>query len=77
MKSISFEERAKLGMEIISKQRPVTLAEMREQVMRVNIRSSKGNNEQEIKYNLRIYYPDWNEEQIEVEYQRLIKAYSK
>lgn len=77
MKPLSFEEREKLSMEMLSKQRPFTLAEMREQVMRVEIRSSRGNNEQEIKYNLRIYYPTWKEEQIEVEYQRLIKAYSK
>ena len=74
---MTFKERAKLGMELLAKQSPVTLEQAREQGMRIKIRSSRGHDKQEIKNLLRIYYPDWIEEQIECEYQRLIKSYSK
>ena len=67
---------ARLEMEALSKQPPVTLEQAREQVRWSKINSSRGHKEQEIKKMLRIYYPEWIEEQIESEYQRLIKAYS-
>ena len=75
--NLSFRERAKLAMEMLSKQRPFTLEEMREQAMSVAIQSSRGFDEQHIKNTLRIYYPDWIEEKIEAEYQHLVKEYSK
>ena len=78
MKSnLSFQELAMLQKERLSKQRPSTLEEKREQAMSVRIQSSRGFDEQDIKNTIRIYYPDWIEEKIEAEYQRLVKAYSK
>jgi hypothetical protein len=68
MESISFEERAKRAIEMLAKQEPVTLEQAREQVMRVKIQSSTGLKEEDVKGNLRIYYPNWSEEQIETEY---------
>ncbi len=68
MESISFEERAKRAIEMLAKQEPVTLEQAREQVMRVKIQSSNGLMEEDVKGNLRIYYPNWSEEQIETEY---------
>lgn len=32
---MTFQERAKLGMEMLSKQRPITLEEMKAQVIRI------------------------------------------
>jgi hypothetical protein len=68
MESISFEERAKRAIEMLAKQEPVTLEQAREQVMRVKIQSSNGLKDEDVKGNLRIYYPNWSEEQIETEY---------
>ncbi len=65
MESMSFEELAKRAKEMLAKQEPVTLEQAREQAMRIKIQSSQGFKEQDVKGNLRIYYPDWAEEQIE------------
>ena len=75
MESMSFEELAKRAKEMLAKQGPVTLEKAREQAMRIKIQSSNGFKEEDIKENLRIYYPNWCEKQIEVEYQRLISLY--
>ena len=76
MKSMSFEERARIGMEMLAKQKPVTLEEMREQVNRVKIQSSNPNAEEGVKANLRNYYPDWDERLIDSEFERLKKKYA-
>lgn len=101
---ISFKERARLGMEMISKQRPFTLEEMREQARQVweqshrpftlsqkraqalsvkmdsvsrntkiIIGTNNHNLDNAIKYNLRMYFPKFSEEQIN---EGLIKIYS-
>lgn len=76
MESISFEERARIGMEMLAKQKPVTLEEMREQVNRVKIQSSNPFMEEGVKTNLRAYYPDWDEEQVDSEFKRLKRKYA-
>jgi len=43
MKSMSFQERAKLGMELLAKQKPVTLEEAQAQVKWLKEQSSKTN----------------------------------
>ncbi len=74
---MSFQERARLGMEMLAKQRPFTLEEKREQVIRVKIRGSSKNKEEEVKYNLSVYHPDWTREQIDAEVIRLFKLYQE
>ncbi len=74
---MSFEERAKRAKQMLAKQEPVTLEQAREQAMRLKIQSSNGFEEGDVKVNLRIYYPNWSEEQMETEYQRLISLYLK
>lgn len=74
--SLTSEEK-KAQIQSIEEQSSFTLEEMRAQAMSVKIQSSAGHVEQEIKKTLRIYYSDWTEGQIETEYQRLVKAYSK
>lgn len=82
MKSkMSFEERTRLGMEMLSKRKPVTLEEARAQAINIKIRSSHTiDKEGEIKRLLKMYHPDWTQEQIEEgfdEIQRIISKESK
>lgn len=64
--NISFSERAKLAKELLSKQEPVTLNQARAQVLCLKIYSSSNKNkEEDIKYHLEMYYPNWTKEQIE------------
>ena len=83
MKIITFKEMAKLGAEVLAKQPPVTLEEAREQCLRIKIRSNsvhKGQKEtkdEQIKYLLNKYHPDWTQEQINVELIRLYEKYGK
>lgn len=43
---ISFQERAKLGMELLSKRQPVTLKQAREQAQRIKRQSTTKNKKQ-------------------------------
>ncbi|OFY83548.1 MAG: hypothetical protein A3F72_13070 [Bacteroidetes bacterium RIFCSPLOWO2_12_FULL_35_15] len=64
---VSFQERARLGNEALAKQLPVTLSQARAQAISVMIWSvsrSKEQKDEAIKYNLRMYFPELSEEQI-------------
>ena len=69
-----FQQRAKLAMEQLAKQSPVTLEQARAQAIRIKLRSQNKNKEHEIKNLLKIYNPKWAQKQIEIEYHRLMTA---
>ncbi len=75
--TMTFEENSRRGAEQLAKQPPVTLEQAREQTLRIKIRSTLNNLENEVKYNLSIYHPDWTGGQIDVEAIRLIKLYQQ
>lgn len=61
-------------MKHLSKKTPVTIEQARTQVLWLKIRStSNKNKEREIQHNLKMYYPDWTEEQIESERKKLME----
>lgn len=62
---MSFQERAKLGMEMLSKQRSFTLEEMRAQTLWIHAITPTGVNDLVIKDSLKMYYPKWTLEQID------------
>ena len=65
MPNISFKERSVIGLNGLSKQSPVSLEEMRAQVLWTHSRTPTGVNELVIKSHLKMYYPDWTLDQIE------------
>ncbi|OFY87781.1 MAG: hypothetical protein A3F72_02765 [Bacteroidetes bacterium RIFCSPLOWO2_12_FULL_35_15] len=73
--TMSLQERAKIGMEALKKQEPVTLSQARAQALLVELWSGSNNKQQNeaIKYNLRIYFPELSEVQIN---DGLIKIYN-
>lgn len=72
--SVSFNERSTLAFEVLERQQPISLEEKREQVLRIEIQSSSFS-EARVKRTLKFQHHDWSEEQVETEYQRLIKLY--
>ena len=78
--SLSFKESAILGMEALKRQEPVTLSQARAQALSVKLWSGSRNKEQKdeaIKYNLRMYFPQLSEEQINDGLIRLYSIYNK
>ena len=70
--NISFQERARLGQELLDKQGPVTLEYARAQVLCLKICSSNKNKEEDIKHHLEMYHPNWTKDQIENECSELL-----
>jgi hypothetical protein len=69
-------ERAKLIMEMLLKQPPVSLEEARAQALWLTIGSSSRSAENKIdhiKYLLTMYYPDWTQKQIEFEQKNIFE----
>lgn len=63
--SASFEELAALQMDVLERQKPVTIEEARAQVLWLHSKSSTGVNDLEIKRHLEMYFPDWTSDKIE------------
>ena len=78
---VSFRERSILGFDGLAKQKPFTLEEARAQSIHIKMRSSHTIDKKgEIKHLLKMYHPNWTQEQIEDgfdEIQRIILRESK
>ena len=75
MEKMTFKERAKVAMELLAKQKPVTLKQARAQVLWMKVQSQNPNKGQEIKHLLKMYHVDWTQEQIDDELIRLKKRF--
>lgn len=74
---ISFQEMAILGIQALEKQEPTTLSKSRAQAISVIMHGTayKGNKNEEIKQNLKIYFPDLSEIQINDAITKLLLIY--
>lgn len=76
--NISFQEMARLGMEALAKQKPMSLEQMRAQVLWIKIRGTHTKHKkEEIEHHLKLYFPDKPKEKIELQLNLILLAKSK